>query len=38
LALVVLAGILILVGIQPGVMAPLIQSGADSILRLLGGA
>jgi NADH-quinone oxidoreductase subunit M len=38
LALVVLAGILILVGIQPAVMAPLVQSGADSIMRLFGGA
>jgi NADH-quinone oxidoreductase subunit M len=37
-ALVVLAGILILVGVQPGVMAPLVQSGADSVLRLFGGA
>jgi NADH-quinone oxidoreductase subunit N len=34
----VLAGILILVGVQPGVMAPLVQSGADSVLRLFGGA
>ncbi|HET7010595.1 MAG TPA: NADH-quinone oxidoreductase subunit M, partial [Anaerolineales bacterium] len=38
IALVVLAGILILVGVQPAVMAPLVQSGADSVLRLLGGA
>lgn len=38
LALVVLAGILIVLGIFPAVMAPMIQSGADAVLRLLGGA
>jgi NADH-quinone oxidoreductase subunit M len=38
IALVVLAGILVLVGIQPAVMAPLVQSGADNVIRLLGGA
>jgi NADH-quinone oxidoreductase subunit M len=38
LALVILAGILILVGVYPAVMAPLVGSGADAILRLLGGA
>ena len=37
-ALVVLAGILILVGVLPAVIAPLVQSGADNVLRLLGGA
>ena len=37
-ALVILAGILILVGVFPAVMAPLVGSGAESILRLLGGA
>jgi NADH-quinone oxidoreductase subunit M len=37
-ALVVLAGILVLVGVRPAVMAPLVQSGADGVLRLLGGA
>ncbi len=37
LALVVLAGILIVLGIFPAVMAPMIQSGADAVLRLLGG-
>ena len=38
LALVILAGILILIGIYPAVMAPMVQSGADAVLRLLGGA
>jgi NADH-quinone oxidoreductase subunit M len=37
-ALVVLAGILVLVGIYPSVMAPLVGSGAEAVLRLLGGA
>ena len=33
-----LAGILIVLGIYPAVMAPMVQSGADAVLRLLGGA
>jgi len=37
-ALVILAGILILVGIYPAVIAPMVQSGADAVLRVLGGA
>ncbi len=37
-ALVILAGILILVGIYPSVMAPLVGSGAEAVLHLLGGA
>jgi NADH-quinone oxidoreductase subunit M len=37
-ALVILAGILILIGLYPAVMAPMVQSGADAVLRLLGGA
>jgi NADH-quinone oxidoreductase subunit M len=37
-ALVVLAGLLVLVGVQPWVMAPIIASGAASILRVVGGA
>jgi NADH-quinone oxidoreductase subunit M len=37
-ALVVLAGLLILIGLQPGVMAPMIATGAESVLRLVGGA
>jgi NADH-quinone oxidoreductase subunit M len=36
-ALVVLAGLLILVGLQPWVMAPLIASGAQGVLRIVGG-
>jgi NADH-quinone oxidoreductase subunit M len=36
LALVVLAGILVLVGVYPAVMAPMVQNGADAILRLIG--
>jgi len=38
IALGVLAGILILVGVVPSVMAPLVASGADAVVRLLGGA
>jgi len=37
-ALVILAGILVLVGIYPSIMAPLVESGARSVLALLGGA
>jgi NADH-quinone oxidoreductase subunit M len=37
-ALVVLAGLLILVGLQPWVMAPMIAGGAQGVLRVLGGA
>jgi NADH-quinone oxidoreductase subunit M len=37
-ALVVLAGILVLVGVYPTIMAPLVESGAQNILALLGGA
>ena len=38
IALGVLAGILILVGVVPSVIAPLVASGADAVVRLLGGA
>lgn len=38
LALVLLSGLLILIGIYPAVMAPLVGSGAEAVLRLLGGA
>jgi len=38
IALVILAGILILVGIYPSVMAPLVGSGAEAVVRILGGA
>ena len=37
-ALVLLAGILILVGVFPSVMVPMVESGVENILRLLGGA
>jgi NADH-quinone oxidoreductase subunit M len=37
-ALVLLAGVLVLVGIYPSIMVPLVESGVDNILRLLGGA
>jgi NADH-quinone oxidoreductase subunit M len=37
-ALAILAGLLILIGLYPAVMAPMVQSGADAVLRLLGGA
>jgi NADH-quinone oxidoreductase subunit M len=37
-ALVLLAGILVLVGVYPSIMVPLVESGVDNILRLLGGA
>jgi len=38
IALVILAGILILVGIYPSVLAPLVGSGAEAVVRILGGA
>jgi NADH-quinone oxidoreductase subunit M len=38
IALVLLSGVLILIGVYPAVMAPLIESGATAILQLLGGA
>ncbi|MGD2253109.1 MAG: NADH-quinone oxidoreductase subunit M [Anaerolineales bacterium] len=37
-ALVLLSGIMILIGVYPSVMAPLVESGAEAVLRLLGGA
>lgn len=36
-ALVFLSGILIIVGVYPAVMVPLVESGVDKILALLGG-
>jgi NADH-quinone oxidoreductase subunit M len=38
LALVILASILIIVGVYPRIMAPLVESGAQAVLSLLGGA
>ncbi len=37
-ALVLLSGILIALGVFPGLMVPLVQSGVENIMRLLGGA
>jgi NADH-quinone oxidoreductase subunit M len=36
-ALVLLSGLMIVIGIFPSVMAPLVETGAESVLRLLGG-
>jgi NADH-quinone oxidoreductase subunit M len=36
-ALVVLAGLLVLVGLQPWVLAPMVASGAQGVLRVVGG-
>jgi NADH-quinone oxidoreductase subunit M len=36
-ALALLTGILILVGVYPAIMAPMVETGADAILRILGG-
>jgi NADH-quinone oxidoreductase subunit M len=38
IALVFLSAILILVGVYPSIMTPLVESGVQNILRLLGGA
>jgi NADH:ubiquinone oxidoreductase subunit 4 (subunit M) len=37
-ALVVLSGILVVLGVFPILMVPWVQSGVDNIMRLLGGA
>ena len=37
-ALTLLAGILIVVGVYPSIMVPMVESGVENILRLLGGA
>ena len=37
-ALVFLSGILIVLGVYPAIMVPLVASGVENILRLLGGA
>jgi NADH-quinone oxidoreductase subunit M len=37
-ALVFLSAILIVVGVYPAIMVPLVESGVQTILRLLGGA
>jgi len=38
IALFLLSGVLILIGVYPAIIAPMIESGAISILRLFGGA
>jgi NADH-quinone oxidoreductase subunit M len=38
IALVFLSGVLILIGVYPSIMAPLVESGASVVLNLLGGA
>ena len=38
LALVILSGILVVVGVYPSIMVPLVESGVNKILALLGGA
>ena len=37
-ALVLLAGVLIIMGVFPSIIAPLVASGAEAVLRLVGGA
>jgi NADH-quinone oxidoreductase subunit M len=37
-ALILLSGLMVLIGIYPSVMAPMVQSGAEAVLRLVGGA
>jgi NADH-quinone oxidoreductase subunit M len=37
-ALVVLSGILVVLGLFPAVMAPMVESGAQAVIRLVGGA
>jgi NADH-quinone oxidoreductase subunit M len=37
-ALVLLAGIMIAIGVVPSLMAPMVESGAEAILKLVGGA
>ena len=38
IALVILSGILVIVGIYPTIIAPLVESGAQAVLALVGGA
>jgi NADH-quinone oxidoreductase subunit M len=37
-ALVLLSAILITIGVYPGIMVPLVETGVENVLRLLGGA
>jgi NADH-quinone oxidoreductase subunit M len=38
IALIILSGILILVGVYPSIIAPLVESGAQAVMALVGGA
>ncbi len=38
IALIILSGILLLVGVYPTIIAPLVESGAQAVLALVGGA
>ena len=38
IALVILSGLLILVGVYPSIIAPLVESGAQAVLAVVGGA
>jgi NADH-quinone oxidoreductase subunit M len=38
IALVLLSGIMVLIGVYPAVMAPLVESGAAAVLRAVGGS
>jgi hypothetical protein len=33
-----MSGLVVLLGVLPAVMAPMIESGAEAVLRLVGGA
>jgi NADH-quinone oxidoreductase subunit M len=37
-ALILLSGLMVLIGVFPSVIAPMVQSGAEAVLRLVGGA
>jgi NADH-quinone oxidoreductase subunit M len=37
-ALVMLSAIMIVIGVYPAIIVPLVESGVNNILRLLGGA
>jgi NADH:ubiquinone oxidoreductase subunit 4 (subunit M) len=37
-ALVLLSAIMIVIGVYPSIIVPLVESGVDNVMRLLGGA
>lgn len=37
-AILFMSGLMVLIGVYPGIMAPMVQSGAQAVLRLVGGA